>query len=980
MAYGDEFDSLTDLNDRFYCNAGGRSVLQSDIALANSGNLNIGGWNTFDIFPTVDYCISNAKGYVVDGSDRLLQLRMRDDQLDFSEGADHDFGLFFRSHSYSDYEPRLVIEWATNARGAPNDEVRSLAAFDISSIPNIPSLQIADADLNVYAYQVDGSPADISPIQVWNVDYSNSIEGADFDPAPVNKGMYNSFDPSAIGWKPIDSTSAIAYAYNNAKSWDRGGVSNWFQVQFRPAKTSPDNTRDMQLMYGPSQSSNYPYLSIAYTTNVPVPMSGIVDNEACMSGSNILTICTNAIIDVNTCPIPPVNVVAYMISSNQIAVSWSAVPAVSGYTLFRSSVNDTNTATNISFIRPYVTTYIDNIATSNTYYYWLKSYHEFCAQGSIYSDAAMSIPWPNVVISKTKVVPAERPLIGDYIRYRIDFTNIGLATAFNVRIIDNIPIGTVYSQESMSNTISGKLTDEPDDDEGYCDGNQVIFAGNGTAPDEGGMLPAGSGGTYYFYVRVMVSGGNTIINQAYVCRTNSVNTNYITNYAVNITVVSQTPPDIFISKTIVSPTNTLIFGDFVTYRIDYTNYGETPAANVKITDIIPDYTAYVAGSMSNAAGINFWDSPNNDAASYDGTQVVFCVDGGNAPNLGGTLGADTYGSVYFTVQIININAVGLTNEAIISGNNFTTTNAIHQTIVSQIPWPNLSISKTKAAPLFVEHGKNLTYRIDYMNSGQATALNVKISDIIPANTTYVSNSMSNSQGRQFSDETALVLITNTLFSDDFETGNLSKWVTANSVSIQTTPLNGAYNVRLNGADAELLVNIDTTGYSNIIFGYECEENLENNDFAWVEWRANSGDAWILLYEFTINQGLGITNWPLPPAADNNPNLEIHFLTENGMGGGDELFLDDIEVTGERVIDEANYDGTRVLFCVDGGVTTNTGGRIAPGASGSLYFTVEITNNTDVDAVTNEAIIYGDNFTFATSILVTTLTQLLQTEV
>ncbi len=75
-------------------------------------------------------------------------------------------------------------------------------------------------------------------------------------------------------------------------------------------------------------------------------------------------------------PSIPIIININVISYNQIDLIWNDVATETSYILFRSTVNDTNTATNITNLSANVTNYSDKKLTPNTtYYYWIKAYN-----------------------------------------------------------------------------------------------------------------------------------------------------------------------------------------------------------------------------------------------------------------------------------------------------------------------------------------------------------------------------------------------------------------------------------------------------------------------------------------------------------------------------------------------------------------------------------------------------------------------------
>ncbi|MBN1898325.1 MAG: VCBS repeat-containing protein [Spirochaetes bacterium] len=73
---------------------------------------------------------------------------------------------------------------------------------------------------------------------------------------------------------------------------------------------------------------------------------------------------------------PPQWVSATAVSTSQIDLAWHDLNNESSYTLFRNTVNNSNTATKIGGVAMNVTNYNDNTCQpGTTYYYWLKGYN-----------------------------------------------------------------------------------------------------------------------------------------------------------------------------------------------------------------------------------------------------------------------------------------------------------------------------------------------------------------------------------------------------------------------------------------------------------------------------------------------------------------------------------------------------------------------------------------------------------------------------
>src|SRR2546425_3649900 len=156
-------------------------------------------------------------------------------------------------------------------------------------------------------------------------------------------------------------------------------------------------------------------------------------------------------------------------------------------------------------------------------------------------------------------------------------------------------------------------------------------------------------------------------------------------------------------------------GGNLTYTIAYTNSGATGATGVVLTDTVPANTTFVSATAGGtlASGVVTW-SPGN-------------------------LAAGATGSVQMVVRIKSPlpNKTTITNSAYSIDSNETSAvggAAVTTTVTSA---PGLLIHK-KHSPDPVPMGGNLTYTIDYSNTGSADATGVVATDSVPTNTTFVS--------------------------------------------------------------------------------------------------------------------------------------------------------------------------------------------------------------------------------------------------
>ncbi|PYT34930.1 MAG: hypothetical protein DMF52_11600 [Acidobacteria bacterium] len=156
-------------------------------------------------------------------------------------------------------------------------------------------------------------------------------------------------------------------------------------------------------------------------------------------------------------------------------------------------------------------------------------------------------------------------------------------------------------------------------------------------------------------------------------------------------------------------------GGNLTYTLSYSNTGNANATGVVLTDTVPANTTFVSATAGGtlASGVVTWSV--------------------------GNLAAGATGSVQMVVRIKSPlpNKTTITNSAYSIDSNETSAvggAAVTTTVTSA---PGLLIHK-KHSPDPVPMGSDLTYTIDYSNTGSADATGVVATDSVPTNTTFVS--------------------------------------------------------------------------------------------------------------------------------------------------------------------------------------------------------------------------------------------------
>jgi uncharacterized repeat protein (TIGR01451 family) len=301
---------------------------------------------------------------------------------------------------------------------------------------------------------------------------------------------------------------------------------------------------------------------------------------------------------------------------------------------------------------------------------------------------------------------------GQPITWTITASNAGTGPAQNVTIIDSLPAGTTFVSLVQNSGPAATCSTPP--------------AGSpGTLTCSITTLAAGASATFTLNgaISSSVPSGSAISNTVSIGDTNG-DTNLANNSATSTTVVA-TAADLAVTK---SGPASVTAGMSATYTITLTNNGPSDAANVSLSDTNPASTTFV--SEAQTAGPTF--SCTHPPAGGTGTTTC-------------TITSLTAGATATFTLVVNVspavpNGSTISNTAAVTsattdpspGNNSSTSTA---TVVTTA---DLSILKTAAAA--VTAGANLSYVITATNNGPSDAASVVLTDVIPPNTTFVSES------------------------------------------------------------------------------------------------------------------------------------------------------------------------------------------------------------------------------------------------
>ena len=183
---------------------------------------------------------------------------------------------------------------------------------------------------------------------------------------------------------------------------------------------------------------------------------------------------------------------------------------------------------------------------------------------------------------------------------------------------------------------------------------------------------------------------------------------------VTVPVITTVTPvaDVSLGKTAAT---TVLASSNLVYTILVTNFGPSSANGVVVTDSLPANVTFVSasGGGANTSGVVSWS--------------LGTLANGQVSNVTVTVTAPASGS--------------LTNVASVSsptGDPNSTNNVTLPVVTSVPPVADVAIGKTAAANVLAS--SNLTYTISVTNFGPSSASGVVVTDTLPANVTFVSES------------------------------------------------------------------------------------------------------------------------------------------------------------------------------------------------------------------------------------------------
>jgi uncharacterized repeat protein (TIGR01451 family) len=464
------------------------------------------------------------------------------------------------------------------------------------------------------------------------------------------------------------------------------------------------------------------------------------------------------------------------------------------------------------------------------------------------SSADVTVTAPDMTISKDVDVSEADP--SDEITYTIDYENLGSGEATDIVIIDTIPMYTTLVSASPT----------PDDEVGrVLTWNIASLAGYGD-------------GTITVVVSVdpYTANGELLTNTA-TLDYDDANGNPLAQVE-DSAQTTVTAPVLCFSKnadvSVADPSDTIV------YTLYWCNSGDGEATDVVVTDILPDDVTFEGSdpTVDDVSGNTYTWYIGTVAAGADGTITITVTV--NAGVADGEL----------------LHNIGRFNYDDANGNPY---DEIERTADVTVTAPILSILKT-ASVEFADPEDQITYTIEFTNSGTGDATEVWIKDTIPDYTTFVSS--------------------NPPYFDLVDTTYM--WYYATVAASETVTITLVVEVDVGTPDETLLPNGVTLDY-----------NDDNGNP--LDQETSSDDVTVTAPIFTFSKVASVT------VADPGDTI-IYTIEYENIGTGWATLVEILDTIPE----DTTFVSATGGYSDSGDEYTWTLGDVGPGASGTI--TIEVT--------------------------------------
>ncbi|NOT62194.1 MAG: DUF11 domain-containing protein, partial [Acidobacteria bacterium] len=313
------------------------------------------------------------------------------------------------------------------------------------------------------------------------------------------------------------------------------------------------------------------------------------------------------------------------------------------------------------------------------------------------------------------------------ILYTITVSNAGAAGAINVQIQDNVPPNVTYVAGSLALTGGITCTGTPIPGQQFvCIPNDAVVAGRFDASTTPKTI------SYKVFVPASVAQGTIIQNAALIASMNGVggstpDPNAANNLSLTVPTQVLAFADLGITK-MTSAASPVAGGATFTYTLGVTNAGPSDAQNVVVSDPLPADVLFQSVTITgpNAAAFTCTAPAINANGTITCTAGTLPVGGSATIAIAVSAAASATGARTNTATIASATTEATPNTAL-------NTASIPITIVN-----NANLTIGKFAPATACAGDTITYLWVVRNTGNSTALDTRLLDNLPANTTFVS--------------------------------------------------------------------------------------------------------------------------------------------------------------------------------------------------------------------------------------------------
>jgi large repetitive protein len=358
---------------------------------------------------------------------------------------------------------------------------------------------------------------------------------------------------------------------------------------------------------------------------------------------------------------------------------------------------------------------------------------------------------------------------GDTVHYRLEISNEGEAAFSGFSLVDDID-----RLNDPAMFVPGTLTLASPLPDGATNSSDPNGGTQGTGLIEIGGLSLGAAGSPNDTVAVeftvqlvpVIANGTIVLNQAQLMASDTV-VQGSDDPAVSgeqnpteVTIVSAPAFEVHkVSSYVTGDPDVLLAGETLRYTITVRNVGTDHAADAELRDPIPVNTVYLAGSTT-LNGVPVSDGPGGQAPLSAGLPINTPED----PTPGvmpadASEGADNVATIVFDV-VVNADVIDgtvISNQAFVSAAEGGVSDQPSDDPRTPVPddptrdvvgnLPLLYATKSVAlhldegSPNIVDPGDVLRYTITLYNTGSIPATDVVLTDAVPANTTWVANSL-----------------------------------------------------------------------------------------------------------------------------------------------------------------------------------------------------------------------------------------------